>query len=144
VNACLTKHHNSGAHLYWKTVAIKKVTDGLSKTISVGEVIDGHTVNSSNIWTYVLRYADCFRVADTPINTPAEFNGIAVGTNDAKVNGAFASRHPGGALFSYLDGHIEFVQEDIDIDTYQNLATISYEPLERDEIDKNFCRSNGF
>ncbi len=144
VNACLTKHHNSGAHLYWNTIALKQILDGTSKTISVGEIVDGHTVNSSNIWSYVLRYADCFRVTDTPLNTPAEFNGIPVGTNAANVNGAFASKHPGGALFSYVDGHVEFVGEEIDVDTYQELATIAYTPAERDATDEEFCKSRGY
>ena len=144
VNACLTKHHNSGAHLYWKTVKLKKVIDGTSKTISVGEITDGHTINSSNIWSYVLRYADCFRVTDTPLNTPAEINGIPVGTNSAKVNGAFASEHPGGAMFSFLDGHVEFVEENIDIATYQEMSTIALTPAERDEVDTQFCKSNRY
>ncbi len=144
VNACLTKHHNTGAHLYWNTVALREVVDGTSNTISVGEIVDGHTINSSNIWSYVLRYADCFRVTDTPINTPAEFNGIPVGTNSASVNGAFASQHPGGALFSFLDAHVEFVQDNIDIDVYQDMSTIEFTPEEHNLIDEEFCKSRGY
>ena len=144
VNACLTKHHNSGAHLYWNKVPLKRVQDGTSKTISVGEVVDGHTVNSSNIWSYVLRYADSFRVTSVPINTPADLNGIAVGTNAAKVNGAFGSEHPGGALFSYIDGHVEFVEENIDLALYQNMSTISGNPTARDDADTAFCKNKGY
>lgn len=144
VNACLTKHHNSGAHLYWNKVPLKKIQDGTSKTISVGEVVEGHSVNSSNIWSYVLRYADCFRVTSVPINTPADLNGIAVGTNSAKVNGAFGSEHPGGALFSYIDGHVEFVEENIDLALYQNMSTISGTPEARDDADTAFCKNKGF
>ncbi len=144
VNACLTKHHNTGAHLYWNKVPLRKVEDGTSKTISVGEIVEGHTVNSSNIWSYVLRYADCFRVTSTPLNTPADLNGIAVGTNKAKVNGAFASEHPGGALFSYLDGHVVFLEENIDLTLYQEMSTIRGTPSARDAADAEFCKNKGF
>lgn len=144
VNACLTKHHNTGAHLYWNPVRLRKILDGTSKTISVGEINEGHTTNSSNIWSYVLRYADCFRVTGTPLNTPAELNGIAVGTNSAKVNGAFGSQHPGGALFSYLDGHVAFIEDNIDIDIYQEMSTISGTPQGRDDADEAFCKEKGY
>ena len=144
VNACLTKHHNSGAHLYWNTVALRQVEDGTAKTFSVGEINSGHTTNSSNIWSYVLRYADCFRVTSVPMNTPADLNGIAVGTNAAKVNGAFGSQHAGGAFFSYLDGHVAFLEENIDLATYQNLSTISGTPEGRDIADEAFCQNKGF
>ncbi len=144
VNACLTKHHNTGAHLYWNSVPLRKIQDGTSKTIGVGEIVEGHTVNSSNIWSYVLRYADCFRVTSTPMNTPADLNGIAVGTNSAKVNGAFASRHPGGALFSYLDGHVAFIEENIDLTLYQEMSTIAGNPSARDESDAEFCKNKGY
>lgn len=144
VNACLTKHHNTGAHLYWNKVPLRRVEDGTSKTISVGETVDGHTVNSSNIWSYVLRYADCFRVTSVPMNTPADLNGIAVGTNSAKVNGAFGSEHPGGALFSYLDGHVVFLEDNTDLSVYQNMSTIAGTPEARDFADEQFCKNKGY
>lgn len=144
VNPCMTKHHNTGAHLYWTTNKLTKVLDGMSKTISVGEVIEEHTQGSSNIWGYVLRYADCFRVTDVALNTPPGIDAAVVGENTANVNGAFASRHPGGAQFSYLDGRVEFLTEDIDFDLYQNLSTIAGTPEERDVTDQRFCSSNRF
>ena len=143
VDACLTKHHNSGAHRYWRTVDLREVTDGTSKTISIGEVIESHTAESSNIWSYTLRYLDTFRVADVPINTPPGVEGKSGLGSDSdgerEVNGAFASRHPGGANFSFLDGHVEFIIENIDLDSYQNLATIAGTPNEHDGIDDAEC-----
>ena len=144
VDACLRKHHNTGMHLYWTKVKIKQVEDGLSYTISVGEIIDGHTRDSSNMWTNVLRYADCFRVTDVALNTPPGVDAKRVGTNPAVVNGAFASRHPGGAMFLYADGHVEFIEESIDFDRYQNLSTIAGNPLNLDQIDNDFCRGNNY
>jgi prepilin-type N-terminal cleavage/methylation domain-containing protein/prepilin-type processing-associated H-X9-DG protein len=144
VNACMTKHHNTGPHLYWNTVKVRKILDGLSKTISVGEVIEEHTEASSNVWSYVLRYADCYRVTDVALNTPPEVDAVVVGENTANVNGAFASYHPGGAQFVYLDAHVEFLNEDIDFDLYQNMSTIAGAPLELDALDKSFCDSKRF
>lgn len=135
VNACMTKHHNTGPHLYWTKIKIKEVSDGLSNTLSVGEVVEEHTQGSSNVWSYVLRYADCFRVTEAALNTPPGVDAQVVGENTANVNGAFASRHPSGSQFTFLDGRVEFVPEDIDLDLYQNMSTIAGEPEMMDLLD---------
>ncbi len=140
VNACMVKHHNTGPHLYRTVVELNQIEDGTSNTISVGEVIETsigeiNGATSSNIWTYVLRYLDSFRVTGVAINTPPWAETLNV--NGDIVNGAFASRHPGGAQFVYVDGHVGFLQEDIDFDLYQNLSTIAGAPLVMDQIDKN-------
>jgi prepilin-type processing-associated H-X9-DG protein len=144
VDACLVKHHNTGIHLYWTRVNVKKITDGTSKTFSVGETIDGHLRDSSNMWTYTLRFADSFRVTEVALNTPTGVEANTAGDNPGVFNGAFASNHPGGAQFSYGDGHVEFIAEEIDLDTYQNLSTIAGPPLDMDAVDTSFCDRNRF
>lgn len=142
---CLLKHHNSGPHLYRTKVPLRKVTDGTSKTFSVGEVIEVHTVHSSNIWSYTFRFADCFRVTDVPINTLPTILGEGIGSSpDAIVNGAFASQHPGGATFAYIDGHVEFVVDNIDTDLYRNTSTIANDWEEQDAIDLEYCQRKGY
>jgi prepilin-type processing-associated H-X9-DG protein len=146
LNACRMKHHNSGIHLYWTLRTIRKITDGTSKTFSVGEIVAGHTVDSSNVWTYAYRYLDCFRTTNVALNTPPGFDAISVSADDgiaAKANAAFASPHPGGGLFLFADGHVEFITDDIDLDTYQNYATIAGTPLEMDKSDDAYCKSVG-
>jgi prepilin-type N-terminal cleavage/methylation domain-containing protein/prepilin-type processing-associated H-X9-DG protein len=143
-NACRIKHHNSGLHLYWTTRAIKEITDGTSKTFSVGEIIEGHTLDSSNIWTYAYRYLDCFRTANVALNTPPGVDAVNLSADDgeaANANGAFASPHPSGGQFMFADGHVEFITEDIDLDTYQNYATVAGTPLEMDQKDDALCKS---
>ena len=135
----MAKHHNSGMFLYWTVVELRQVTDGTSKTFAFGEIIDGHTRDSSNMWTNVLRFADSYRVTEVALNTPTGVEAKVVGSNPAKVNGAFASNHPGGAQFTYVDGHVEFITDSIDLDLYQNLSTIAGSPLERDRVDQEFC-----
>ena len=147
VNACMTKHHNTGPHLYWTVRQQREIEDGTSNTISIGEVVDSHTRNSSNIWSYALRYADVFRVTDVAVNTPPGVDAQNVGEGEgsvASVNGAFASKHPGGVNFAYLDGHVEFVNDGIDFDLYQNLSTIAGPPDALDRIDRDFCSSNRY
>jgi prepilin-type N-terminal cleavage/methylation domain-containing protein/prepilin-type processing-associated H-X9-DG protein len=135
VNACMLKHHNTGMHLYWKVVEIRRIEDGTSNTISIGEIVNGHLEQSSNVWTYTHRYLDCFRMADVAINTPPEILGRPA-NGGPDVNGAFASKHPGGAQFVYADGHVQFVEESIDFDVYQNLSTIAGDPSVLDKLDK--------
>jgi prepilin-type N-terminal cleavage/methylation domain-containing protein/prepilin-type processing-associated H-X9-DG protein len=142
-SACMTKHNNTGLHLYWNAVKHKQVTDGTSKTFSVGEIVEGHTIDSSSMWTYAYRYLDSLRVTEAPVNTPP---GFACQTNvgedpDACANGAFASDHPGGAQFVFADGHVEFIDEGIDLDVYKDLSTIAGTPEERRSIDCTFCKN---
>ena len=138
----MLKHNNTGVHLYggstaWDSlVSIQEITDGTSNTISFGEVVNSHLPESSNIWTYCLRYLDTFRMTDVAMNTPPSLVGQPA-NGGPDVNGAFASRHPGGAQFAYADGHVEFVDESIDFDTYQQLSTIDGDPRILDEDDDN-------
>ena len=144
-NACMIKHHNTGPHLYHTVVKLSHIEDGTSNTISVGEVIetsadtitapDGTVARSRNIWTYVLRYLDCFRMTTVALNTPPWAETLNV--NGDVVNGAFASRHPGGAQFVHVDGHVEFLPDEIDFDLYQNLSTIAGDPRTMDLHDSN-------
>ena len=144
VDACMVKHHNTGIHLYWTKVKLKQIEDGTSNTISVGEIVDGHTQDSSNIWTYALRFGDCYRVTEAALNTPPGVECAVAGDNPGCFNGAFASRHAGGAQFAYADGHVEFMSEGIDFEPYQELSTIAGDPLSLDKIDKVFCDLPGY
>jgi len=143
VNACRIKHHNSGLHLYWTKRPLKKILDGTSKTFSVGEIVAGHTIDSSNIWTYAYRYLDCFRTTNVALNTPPGVDAVPMPADDgeaANANGAFASQHPGGGHFLFADGHVDFITDGIDLDTYQNFSTIDGTPPETDQKDDMLCK----
>jgi prepilin-type N-terminal cleavage/methylation domain-containing protein len=124
------KHYNNGMFNYRTALKPKHVKDGLSNTMFVGEVIDGHTAESANCWSLAGRHTHSMRSTDNPLNTkPGE--GIYVenppGSGDpiygVKVNGAFASEHPLGGHFAFGDGAVHFVNDNIDLDTYQALST---------------------
>jgi prepilin-type processing-associated H-X9-DG protein len=84
------------------------------------------------------------RVTEVALNTPPDREWQVCGTNPAKNNGAFASNHPGGANFLYGDAHVEFLSENIDLDTYQNLSTIAGTVEEMDAFQDAFCRRNRY
>jgi len=116
------KYDNNGTFFYRYPVNTEDITDGLSSTMFVGEVVESHTDNSSNIWTYGNRELDVQRSTSNPLNTwPGQ--GAVMVVNGMVINGAFASRHPGGANFAFGDGHVEFLSENIDFNLYRALST---------------------
>ena len=130
-NTCLAKWHVTGMFPYYYRVKLKQVEDGTSTTFAAGETVDGHTAQSANIWTYSERYLCSLLATDADLNKPTGVYGTSLnsayfGTND--INGAFASRHPGGAQFVYVDGHVEFIADEIDLATYQDLSTKNGKP----------------
>ncbi len=114
------RYNNNGPFLYVTRHKVHQVTDGLSGTMAVGEVVLADTWESSNTWTYALAQADCLRTTTNPLNTQP-----GAGATYYRQNGAFGSNHPGGAQFAYLDGHVAWIGDDIDPDAYRAASTIA-------------------
>jgi len=127
------KTNNTGVFFYYSNMKVADVTDGLNKTLFVGETIENHTGESSNLWTKGNRETDTHRSTSNALNTmPGE--GGCIWTGIYRTNGAFASRHPGGANFAFGDGHVEFLDENIGLLVYQSLSTRDEgETLDRSE-----------
>ncbi|MFV2090878.1 MAG: DUF1559 domain-containing protein [Pseudomonadales bacterium] len=117
------KVDNSGIFFYIREIAIREIEDGTSNTFFGGEVVESHGLDSTNIWSRAERHLDGMRTTDNPVNTaPGDpvFHRKRVSKDGAyRANGAFASRHPGGANFVFGDGRVEFISENIDLETYQ-------------------------
>ncbi len=127
------KHENNGVFHYLAEYRAADVTDGLSNTLFAGEVIESHTFESSNVWSRGAREIDCHRSTSNPLNTPPG-EGWTMDLGGHSFNGAFASRHAGGANFAFGDGHVEFLEENIPLNIYQALSTRDGgEVLDRDE-----------
>lgn len=95
---------------------ITDVKDGASTTFAVGEADPEWCWHS---WWYWFNGSTATAVV--PLNhfrTPEDTD------DDWFYNYAFASRHPGGAHFSYVDGHVKFTSEKIDQNVYRGLSTI--------------------
>jgi prepilin-type N-terminal cleavage/methylation domain-containing protein len=117
------KYKNNGMFTYVIRRKIKDCTDGLSNTIFVGEVVDGHKGESSNRWSAATLYIDCYRTTYNPLNTfPGQpFTALSSGFD---LNAAFASRHPQVCQFLFGDGRVAALSETIDhFRVYQAFST---------------------
>lgn len=84
-----------GVMLYEDAVAPRQVTDGLSATAVVAEMVlrrqdETEWVNGHNVFA---------QEASTPINVSSD------------LGNEIGSPHPGGALVLFCDGHVEFVSQ---------------------------------
>jgi prepilin-type processing-associated H-X9-DG protein len=112
---------------------LKQITDGSSKTFAIGEVVSEDTDSGYNAWPYAFRDGSCQRNTVNPINTPvgspftqplADCTYASGSPPSPCWNGAFASNHPGGASFVYVDGHVSFVNDSVALEVYQATSTI--------------------
>jgi prepilin-type N-terminal cleavage/methylation domain-containing protein/prepilin-type processing-associated H-X9-DG protein len=120
---------NTGMFLYKIRRKPKQITDGLTKTFAVGEVVGGDTQSGYSPWAYASRHEGSLRTTLNPLNTPVGKFGTYRTESWGFLNGAFASEHPGGGNFLRADGSVEFVSEEINHDTYQEFATIASQPF---------------
>lgn len=102
-------------HSFMAPVTARSITDGLSNTLAVGEVLPE--------WDEFKMWAlsnGTYASTNSPINyfpTPNEpFAGWPNQTS-------FRSKHATGALFAFADGHVAFITETIDAGTYRALST---------------------
>ena len=117
------KHGNTGMFVYLGTYKMQDVLDGTANTMFAGEVIDAHTNESSNRWTVGSRHLDCLRSTENPLNTPTGTGPYTLTAYGYTCNGAFASRHPGGAQFLFGDGQVRFMDDAVDLSLYRALST---------------------
>ena len=105
---------------YEKTIALKRVTDGLSKTVLAGETIPSHYV-----WNGA--FVPNFPVSGMtiPINTMEQDDKKHGGHTLIlwAITSGFKSYHPGGANFVMGDGSVHFFSESIDHQIYAGLGT---------------------
>jgi prepilin-type N-terminal cleavage/methylation domain-containing protein/prepilin-type processing-associated H-X9-DG protein len=113
----------SGLFVYAIRKPLKKIIDGTSKSVAIGEV--KHPDHTSNWcpWAFGAVY-ESLRSTYNPLN-------LLPGQEDAVVhswgreNGAFGSEHPSGANFVFVDSHVEFISDDIDLTIYRGLGSIA-------------------
>jgi prepilin-type processing-associated H-X9-DG protein len=117
------KLHNTGPFVYKLRKAAGHIRDGLANTMFVGETVDGHLPATRNIWSYAFRHADSLRSTENPLNTPPGSESNYSIVDGVEGSGAFASRHPGGGLFAFGDGHVTFITDSISLTTYRALST---------------------
>lgn len=111
------------------SIRIRDVTDGTSNTFAMGEAI-GNYSQWNWWWLHNATTATC----SIPLNAQAQCGAAAGLSMDAGLracigdwpdNYSFMSQHVGGANFAMVDGSVTFISQNIDYNTYRNLATIS-------------------
>lgn len=120
------KYRNDGVFFYGKQMKLSEITDGTSHTMFVGETTNGHSAESTNIWTNGNRGNSTMRTTANALNCPIGLTCGAqapTGGTWGPSNGSFSSRHAGGANFSFGDGHVVFIQDAIDFTIYRRLST---------------------
>jgi prepilin-type N-terminal cleavage/methylation domain-containing protein/prepilin-type processing-associated H-X9-DG protein len=101
-------------HSYLKPIAIKKVIDGLSRTFLVGEDVPAENQHSTAYYAngdYASTHA--------PLNYFPQPSTPELWWNVM----SFRSKHKGGAQFCYADGHVVFVNDNINTALYKALST---------------------
>ena len=129
LNGTEVKYLNNGMLVYANTVDIGAVADGTTNTILVGETVEAEHPTQLNIWSLNTHGSSTHRMTVTPINfavgvdpgIAGSFFQLPDGSNPR--NGGFGSRHQGGANFGYVDGHVIFINENVDSDIYLLLGS---------------------
>ena len=108
------------------------VSDGLSNTIFMGEVIASWSLHATNGWSHANIWG---RWTQVPINWDTRYVDLASATAAGKTgcearcnfNSAegFKSRHTGGAQFVLGDGSVHFLSQSIDLINYNRLGAKS-------------------
>jgi prepilin-type N-terminal cleavage/methylation domain-containing protein/prepilin-type processing-associated H-X9-DG protein len=117
---------NTGMFNYTVHLKPSRITDGLSNTIAVGEIIKGDTKDGYSLWVYASRHESALRTTKNAMNTPPGEGIVRLESWGSKNNGAFGSEHAGGGCnFLLADGSVDFLVESIDQAVYDDMATIA-------------------
>jgi prepilin-type N-terminal cleavage/methylation domain-containing protein/prepilin-type processing-associated H-X9-DG protein len=122
---CSTNSNDwSGLFAYAHRKPRRHLVDGLSKTFAIGEVKAPDTPDSWAPWAYAAYY-ETIRTTYNALNEiPGQ--GVSVKVESwGRENGAFGSDHPGGAIFLFIDGHVEFVSDNIASEQYNAYSTVA-------------------
>ena len=103
----------SGANTYSGTTAISGGTLQVGNSGTTGNLGAGPVVNNA---TLVLKRSDdiAYDLDITGTGTLVKAGGLAGGTDDTNRR-KFGSLHPGVTPFVFLDGHVESIENDIDL-----------------------------
>lgn len=130
--------HRTGLMYPESYTPVKKVTDGTSHVLALGERTYLFTDwMSGSSWDGIPLFQYCSEACNQveyPINADNQTFGYYVDQNPLPAGGErkmlrnnlpFGSYHPGGAYFACADGSIHFLPNDLDIIVFQRLANIA-------------------
>lgn len=117
-------------------VSARRVTDGLSKTLAIGERhIPPADPNAPSELQELGQGDTAFLAGDTPqtilrgtrygLASGPDDNSLSTEDNQQHSSEKFGGPHPGIVMFNYLDGHVASLSTSIDIDALKGLSTIA-------------------
>jgi prepilin-type processing-associated H-X9-DG protein len=116
---------NDGLFEYRRPRTRRQVTDGDSKTFTIGERTPSHKDGTVSIWSFAGRHRSSMSSTENPLNLrPGQEILDAPASDSTASNGAFRSDHPGGGQFVYLDGHVSFIDDNVAREPYRAASTI--------------------
>ena len=111
------------------------IPDGSSNTILVGE---RRYREWAGVWIGVRNYNSD---GDTGLRQNLGISDVKINTEGDTGRRGFSSEHPGGALFAFADGHVEFLDEEIEFNQIGATSTIP-EEKERMGLYQRLLRRN--
>ena len=117
---------NNGVFFLNHSVTYEEITDGASQTIFLGEKVAAR----QNDLGWMSGTRATLRNTGSVLNANRRRRVVSGATqtapdaaaNDPLYVGGFGSFHPGGGNFSFGDGHVEYISENISIEIYQQLG----------------------
>jgi hypothetical protein len=108
-------------------VKIKQVTDGMSKTLLIGESAGRTPHRRGTFWAYSYGSQNKSEVYTESRSLLDDYDEcFALGSDSGNAcKRAWVSKHPGGFHFSLCDGSVGFVSADIDIYVLAAMASIA-------------------
>ena len=110
-------------HSYLKTISLRQISDGTSKTLMVGETIpetNAHTAAfySNGDWATCAIFLNH---QPSPFKDPGACVGARSFEDDARLG--FRSRHHRLVMFVFCDGHVQALNDTLTHDIYRALST---------------------
>ena len=123
-------YYTDGVFYPFSKVAVRDISDGTSNTLAIGErVYELRYWLKGSMWknggAMICHYHS--KNLRWPINSePADFQYLNPGGGTCLFNDLFfGSRHPGGANFTFADGSVHYVDDEVDMQTLQRMAAIA-------------------
>jgi prepilin-type N-terminal cleavage/methylation domain-containing protein/prepilin-type processing-associated H-X9-DG protein len=114
--------------MWGNKITTAKVSDGTANTLHVGEThwVDRDSNSpgcfSTNAWMYTWSVASTVWGINTDYVSRLGLTKTEHDQFNYETGCNFRSRHPGGAQFVYVDGHVEFLSDDISPRLFANLG----------------------
>ena len=117
-SGCGSTAAGQGVFFTRSNIRLSDISDGTSSTLAIGE----RGIPSDLAWGWsICGGLECEHYLSSQIGLSAAKN-LGSGTG---VETHFSSWHPGGTYFVLADGHVKFLNHNIDYNTYRSLSTRS-------------------